>query len=212
MAVLLVVVMIAGCGGDADSADTTGDTGTTEAGAAPATTEPPPADDPPADEPADDPEGESGDAGGSGGVGDLLVPAGDATVAVDGTQLTPQNLLRCIPFSDDEGDLDLQVLGDGFILFIYVSTGGFEAHELSMQGSAIGVDGSMGVFSGSAASVDGTSWIDGDTGEPVDGPPFEYTGDRVSGMLTISDVQGGQDPIEVSFDTQVPPDVNDCSL
>lgn len=210
MTVLLVVAMIAGCGGDADPGDTSGDTGTTEADAAPATTEPPPA-----DEPADDSESESGDAGGSGGSGgvdDLLVPAGDATVAVDGTQLTPQNLLRCIPFSDEEGNLDLQVLGDGFILFVYVSTDGLQSHELSMQGSAIGVDGSMGVFGNTAVSFDGTTWTDDETGEPLDGPPFEVTGDRVSGTLTIHDVQGGESPIEVTFDTPVPTDVNDCSL
>lgn len=39
-------------------------------------------------------------------------------MSVDGAALAPPSLLRCIPYSESDGDLDLHVIGDGFVLFM----------------------------------------------------------------------------------------------
>jgi hypothetical protein len=207
---LLVLAVVVACGGDtadetdtgtdavvttqAASDDTVGGTEETEATEAPADEEEPPADE-----------------GGGGGIqpGGMVVEPGDASVTADGESLAVTGLLRCIPFSDEDGNLDLQILGDGFQLFVAVNG---ISQELSMQGRAIGDGESLGVFSNSAISFDGTSYTDDETGEALDAPPFVYSGDRVSGSMVMYDAYGSGDSIEVSFDSPVPADVNDCSL
>lgn len=208
-ALAFAVLLVVACGGDADGGSEAADepTETTLATADEPTdeteaTEAPADEDPPADD--------SGDGGGGIQPGGMVVEPGDATVAADGESLTPTGLLRCIPFSDDEGTLDLQILGDGFELFVYVTP---SSHELSIQGRAIGDGESLAVFSNSAFSFDGgTTYTDDESGEVLDAPPFDYSGDRVSGSMVIYDAYGTGDSIEVSFDSPVPSEVNDCSL
>ena len=208
-ALLLALVMVVACGGDADGGSEAADepTGTTQAPSDDQTdeteaTEAPADDDPPAD-----------DAGGSGGgiePGGMVVEPGDATVTAGGESLTPTGLLRCTPFSDEDGSLDLQILGDGFELFVYVTA---TSQELSLQGRAIGDGESLAVYSNSAFTFDGgTTYTDDESGEVLDAPPFEVSGDRVSGSMVIYDAYGTGDSLEVSFDAPVPSDVHDCSL
>ncbi|HSJ36544.1 MAG TPA: hypothetical protein VLB85_15970 [Acidimicrobiia bacterium] len=211
---LVAALMLAACGGaSGDDAGTTAadaptDTSTatgasttdapaatTITTAAPATTAPPA------------PSGE-------GGGGDpMMVPAGESQVSADGSALTPQSLLRCIPFSESDENLDLQVIGDGFVLFVYVNqAGSLPSHEVSIQGSAVGDGESMGVFSGRVSEAPDGSWYVEFDQPPLDGPPLEWSADRVSGAMTLEDAFDQADPIEVSFDVPVPPDVHDCSL
>jgi hypothetical protein len=209
---LAAVLMLAACGGasgdDAGTtvapdapADTTPATEAPTATEAPATTAAPASTAPPAP---------SGDAGG----GDpMMVPAGDSQVSVDGSALTPQSLLRCIPFSESGEDLDLQAIGHGFVLFVYVNqAGSASSHDLSIQGSVVGDGESMGVFSGMVSEYPDGNWYVEFDQPPLDGPPLEWSGDRVSGTMTLDDSFEQADPIEVSFDVPVPPDVHDCSL
>lgn len=209
-ALFAAVLIVTACGGssgeavDTPATDPPGET--TVAPAAPSTpgtpapTEAPGTMEPPA-------------ASGDSGTGNpMMVPAGDGQVSVDGVPLAPQSLLRCIPYSESDADLDLQVIGDGFVLFIYLSQQGTTSHELSIQGNAVGDGGSMGVFNEMASeSPDGNWYIEFDQ-PALDGPPFEWSGDRVAGSLTLADAYEEADPIDVGFDVPVPPDVHDCSL
>jgi hypothetical protein len=207
---LLVLTVVVACGGDtADETDTGTDAVVTTQAASDDTvgaTEETEATEAPADE-----EEPSTDEGGGGGIqpGGMVVEPGDASVTADGESLAVTGLLRCTPFSDEDGNLDLQILGDGFELFVTVNG---TSQELSMQGRAIGDGESLAVFSNSAFSIDGTSYVDDETGETLDAPPFDYSGDRVSGSMVMYDAYGTGDSIEVSFDSPVPGDVNDCSL
>jgi hypothetical protein len=209
---LALIALVAACGG---SGGETGDTSPDDEGAGTSsTTQVQPEDDATVDQPGDDEPAGGGDAGGgdsssAGGV--QLEPAGNSSVSVDGTPLTPEGLLRCIPFGERDDDLDLQVIGDGFILFIYIRTGLPPTHELTIQGRAVGDGESTGVFGGAAYEVTAGEWTD-ESGQPVDGPPFEYTGDRVSGSLLLEDIFEAADPIDVTFDVPVPATIQDCSL
>jgi hypothetical protein len=123
--------------------------------------------------------------------------------------MTPQDLLRCAPFYESDGNLDLTILGDGFTLFIYVTRSDVNTgNELSIQGQAVG-ESTVG-FSGSVSEIGG-SWYD-DSFELVDGPAFDWQGDRISRSLTLIEVLEEADPIEVVFDVIVPGDISDCSL
>ena len=206
LALAVVAAMVAACGGSGGDADPEGGdsaSGTTTT-AAPGTTQPgeesPDDEDEPGEEEPDAPSSPDPD----------LEPAGDTTVSVDGTALVAEFLLRCIPFDDGDDDLDLTVLGQGFILFINVRSGLPTSHELTIQGTAAGSDGGTGVF-GAAAYEMGGGWST-EEGDSLDGPPFEYTGDRVSGSMVLLDARGGSDTIEVAFDARVPDDIVDCSL
>lgn len=209
---LAAALMLAACGGASgdDAGTTTPDVPTDTSPAA----ESPPATDVPAATTTAAPATTTPPApSGEGGGGDpMMVPAGDSQVSVDGSALTPQSLLRCIPFSESDEDLDLQVIGDGYVLFIYVNQAGSPSHEVSIQGSAVGDRESMGVFSGMVSDAPDGSWYVEFDQPPLDGPPLEWSADRVSGTMTLEDAFDQADPIEVGFDVPVPPDVHDCSL
>ena len=198
MAVISLVTACGGSGGDSTPDDTPGaDQATTTTAPAPET-------------PVDEPEDGEPPAGGVGDPGGIqMVPAGNSTVSVDGTALAPQELLRCIPFQEDDDRLDLTVLGDGFQLFINVTES--SDNELTIQGRAVGDGESTGVFAASMFSLDGESWIN-DESEVTDHTPFTWTGDRVSGSMTLLDIFDSGDTVEVTFDVIVPPDTQDCSL
>lgn len=209
-ALFAAVLIVTACGGS--SGDAVDAPGTDPSGDATVATPAPPSSETPAPTEAPTPTEAPAESGDAGTGNPMMVPAGDGQVSVDGTPLAPQSLLRCIPYSESDADLDLQVIGDGFVLFIYVNQQGIVSHELSIQGSAVGDGGSMGVFGGMASeSPDGNWHIEFDQ-PALDGPPFEWSGDRVSGSLTLADAYEEADPIEVGFDVPVPPDVHDCSL
>lgn len=68
------------------------------------------------------------------------------------------------------------------------------------------------MFSATASeSPDGNWYIEFDR-SALDGPPFEWSGDRLSGSLTLADAYEPADPIDVSFDVPVPSDGHDCSV
>ena len=206
---LAAALMLTACGGasgaDAGATTAAAPDDTTSATEAPAATQAPATTAAPATTVA---------PAGNGGNGDpMMVPAGDSQVSVDGSALTAQSLLRCIPFSESDEDLDLQVIGDGFVLFVYVNQGGSApSHELSIQGGAVGDGEAMGVFSGMVSEYPDGNWYVELDQPPLDGPPLEWSAGRVSGTMTLEDAFEQADPIEVSFDVPVPPDVHDCSL
>jgi hypothetical protein len=209
---LAAVLMLAACGGasgdDAGTtvapdapADTTPATEAPTATEAPATTAAPASTAPPAP---------SGDAGG----GDpMMVPAGDSQVSVDGSALTPQSLLRCIPFSESGEDLDLQADRPRLRAVRVRQSGRFRVFTRFVDSGERrrrwGIDG---VFSGMVSEYPDGNWYVEFDQPPLDGPPLEWSGDRVSGTMTLDDSYEQADPIEVSFDVPVPPDVHDCSL
>lgn len=196
--ILALTLVLAACGGTAEEADIAQSETPSQAEATPQP------------ETTTTTEASSNDeSSGGGGAADLLlVPAGNSTVSVDGQAMTTQDLLRCISSSESDGNLDLTVLGDGFTLFIYYETSDLgERHRLSISGPAVASE--IG-FEGTVSQM-GDSWID-DSLEPVDGPAFDWQGDRISGSLTLIDALEEADPIEVVFDVIVPGDINDCSL
>lgn len=198
IAFALVLTACAGAVEEADTAatqtspqtETTGQVSTTQADAAPQPTTT-----------------ATASPGGGATDGPNLVAAGDSTVSVDGQSLNAQQIVRCIPFSDTDGNLDLTMVGDGFTLFVYVSenTSG-SVEELNINGPAVG----DGLYAGTLSEVGG-SWIN-DSLEPVDGPAFDWQGDRISGTMTLADITDTADPVDVRFDMIVPSDVSDCSL
>jgi hypothetical protein len=196
---LALTLALAACGGTAEEADVADSV-------TPSQTEAPSQPEPTTTEASSD----DGSSDGGGGADLLIVPAGDSTVSVDGKAMTTQELLRCIPFDESDGTLDLQVFGDGFQLNVYITTGGAPFMELSISGRAVGDGESTGVFSAMVSELGGTWYLDAE--EPVDGPPFDWQGDRIRGSLTLADIFEEADPIEVDFDVIVPGDVNDCSL
>jgi hypothetical protein len=184
---LISAVFLVACGGsDSTPSTTAGSTTTTGAG-----TTAPPVDTTAPTTPT------------GGGAGGQVVVAGEA-LAVD-------QLLRCVPFGDSEADLDLTVLGAGYQLFIYISRPlGDESlvtHELTIQGSAAG-----GVFAASANSFGGGGWTMDDGEQALSGPPFEYSGDSVSGSMLLTEIYEGETTVEVSFNVPVPTEIVDCSL
>jgi hypothetical protein len=198
MAMMSLVTACGGAGGDSTPDEAPG--------ANPATTTTAPAPETSVDEPDD----AEPPAGGVGDPGEIqMVPAGNSTVSVEGTDFSPRQLLRCIPFQDEDDQLDLTVLGDDFQLFIYVTES--SNNELTIQGRAVGDGESTGVYAGSAFSLDGEDWFDDEGGES-DHTPFAWTADRVSGSMTLLDIYDSGDTVEVAFDVIVPPDTQDCSL
>lgn len=221
--VAICVVALVGCGGG----DPTGD-------GEPAPTTPQSREEAPVatTQPTDDQAiGETGGSeapSGGGGDGPELIPAGDSEVVIDGEPVASNSLLRCEPVDSsealgledvnqgEEGEaLDLQVLGDGYQLFIGVSSstapGDIQLgnQSISIQGRAVGDGESTGVFETSVMK-NGGQWFDG--ADQVDGPLMEWTGDRVTGSATLTDVLEAADPIEVAFDVLVPEEVQNCSL
>jgi hypothetical protein len=143
--------------------------------------------------------------------GPIIVPAGDSTVSVGGQPLTTQQVVRCIPFNDGDENLDLAILGDGFTFFVYIDVGNAgRTEELGINGLAVGDGESVGLFGAIVSDFTG-SWTNESLG-PVDGPAFDWQGDRISGTMTLVDFNEIADPIEVSFDMIVPSDISDCSL
>lgn len=133
--------------------------------------------------------------------------SGDGVIEINGESTDVNQVRRCEPFSDAEGNLDLQAIGQGVMLFIVVNQSTVLNQTLSLQGANAG-----GVFSVSASQTTaGGMWFD-DDGAPIGFEPFTVSGDRISGSATLTDVQGGADTSDVSFDVAIPSEIIDCSL
>ena len=193
LALGLALPVLAACGGDDDTSDSSATTApgtsssattvpTSGSGAANPTT-------------ASSQPSASGDAG---------------SVTVDGDQIGINEVRRCEPFFDGENDLDLTGIGDGVMVFVNVnqpvSGSGLTMFEMSIQGANAG-----GVFSGTANSIGGTSWT-GDNDEPLPGAPYERSGDRITGELKLSDARGGVETRTVAVDLEIPDEIIDCAV
>lgn len=210
LTVLLVLLTMVACGGDDDSSNSSAPSNDAPAASGSSATDDN-SDSTDDEDKATDESDESNDESGSPGGGDAI-----GSIEVDGQTFDVQEMLRCEPSFDGEDNLDLQASGIGLRLFIYINTplgsaNALVAHELSIQGSAIGSGGQTGVFSGAANSTQGGPWLDEDA-NPLPGPPFTVAGDRVSGSLILADARGGAETIDVSFDVPIPSEVMDCSL
>jgi len=131
---------------------------------------------------------------------------GDGVIELNGERINVNEVRRCEPFSDSEGNLDLTAIGEGVMLFVVVNEGTVLSHELSLQGSSAG-----GVFSATANQFSDGSWTDED-GQPISGAPFTVGEDRISGSMTLNDARGGADTADVSFELPIPSEIIDCSL
>jgi hypothetical protein len=150
----------------------------------------------------DDDEDEAGDDDPRQLPGSLV--GGSGTITVDGQSFPISDIIRCVPFRDDSDDLDLTALGSGIQAFVYITPE--RSQELDIQGSAL--DGA--IYSGSVFSFDGGStWLD-DFDEQVDAAPLEWSGERVSGTMTVHDIFEEADPVEVTIDLAVPSRQEDC--
>ena len=128
-----------------------------------------------ADEPADQPE-----------VGEF------GSFAVNGEEFTVTLLNRCIPFSDQPGNIDLQALAQGAQLNLTVLSG---LLDVSVQGSS--VEEMFGSISFASDSL-------------TDG--FDVSNDRFTGSATVSDALGSGETVDLTWDVMVPSEIRDCSL
>lgn len=178
--VLAVVLVAAGCGGSDDGSEsevTSASPETTVSEASDTSSTAGDDDDVGGDEPADQPEvGESG------------------SFTVNDEEFAVTLLNRCIPFSDQPGNIDLQALAQaqGAQLNLTVLA---EMLDVSVQGSAI-----EEVF----GSISFTSEF------LADG--FEVSSDRFTGSATVSDALGSGETVNLAWDVMVPSEVLDCSL
>lgn len=123
------------------------------------------------------------------------------TVTLDGETFTMTSHHRCEPFLDGPEDIELQAQGDRIQVFVYYQP---DAHEFDMQGSAVGLWG------GGAMEIGGT-WRDMATSEVADGPLFTVSGNRITGALTVWDLDQ-EESKEVTFDLEIPSTIDDCAL
>ena len=181
LAIIAVMALIgSACGGAGDEGEGSGstdgnemettqpsqqDSTTTQAGSTDPTTPPPP----------DQPE---------------VTEMGSFTV--NETEFPVTVLNRCIPFFDEEGNIDLQALGAGAKLNLEVLGGNV---DVSVDGSQI-----QALFGSIAFGED----------------PFVYasvmTDGRWIGTATVGDSLGSGETVDVSWDVQVPDEARDCSL
>lgn len=129
------------------------------------------------DEPADQPE-----VGASG------------SFTVNDEEFAVTLLNRCIPFSDQPGNIDLQALAQaqGAQLNLTVLAAML---DVSVQGFAI--EEMFGSISFTSEFL-------------ADG--FEVSNDRFTGSATVSDALGSGETVDLAWDVMVPSEVLDCSL
>ena len=113
---------------------------------------------------------------------------------VNGTEFTVTFLNRCIPFSDQPGNIDLQPIaqGQGAQLNLEFSGGNT---DVSVQGSAIEEEFGSLAF-----------------GEDPIVHESTVSGDRWTGSATVGDSLGSGETVDISWDVMVPSEAQDCSL
>ena len=190
----VVVVVLAGCGGDdsggsdgpTSGADTTvasggdGGNGNSDPVSAPETTV--------TTAPA-----------GNGGGGEVPQVTEMGSFSVNDAEFAVTYLNRCIPFGGEDGQtIDLQPLaqGQGAQLNLY---GTADNLEVSVQGSTVSQ-----LFGSIAFAAD--PFGDGEIHEST------IDGDRWSGSATLLDSVGSDATVEVIWDVMIPDEVADCSL
>jgi len=120
-------------------------------------------------------------------------PVGEAgSFTVNGIEYAVTRLNRCIPFNDVPGDLDLQALAQGAQLNLYLMGG---TAEVSVQGSAIESEFGSIAF-----------------GEDPVVNESSVTDDRWTGSATVGDSLGSGETVDLTWDVQLPSEINDCSL
>jgi hypothetical protein len=118
---------------------------------------------------------------------------GDAgSFTVNGTEFAVTFLNRCIPFQDESGNIDLQALGQGGKLDLYLIG---EFLEVSVDG--LGIEEMFGSIAFGADPVIHESIIDGD---------------RWMGSATVGDSLGSGDPVDITWNVMIPAEAIDCSL
>jgi hypothetical protein len=185
ISVVFVMILVgAACGGQegADGTQAPDDAGTTVPDAAPQTTTPDSAAQTtaPSDGGGETPEEpEVGEAG---------------SFTVDGTEFAVTLLNRCIPFSDQPGNIDLQALaqGQGAKLNLVLMGG---TTEVSVDGSGI-----QELFGSIAFGQD-----------PVVSEST-VSGDRWTGSATVGDALGSGETVDITWDVMVPAEAQDCGL
>jgi len=122
-------------------------------------------------------------------------PVGEAgSFSVNGTEFAVTLLNRCIPFSEAPDDIDLQALAQeqGAQLNLYLTRGEV---EVSVQGSAIQNEFGSIAFGESPVVNEST-----------------VTDDRWTGSATVGDSLGSGETVDLTWDVQIPSEINDCSL
>lgn len=178
-AMVALLTMLAACGGPTAESDTAGSDApvTAESLAAdPATSDAPAESSAPAST-APAPQAEPGEASG---------------FTVDDTTFAVTLLNRCVPFTDEPGNIDLQALAQGAQLNLYLDSG---TTDVSVQGPAVQE------LAGSISF--------GLTGEVDDST---VAGDRWTGSATLEDSMGSGTSVDLSWDVQIPAEARDCSL
>jgi hypothetical protein len=185
ISVVFVMILVgAACGGPegGDGTQVPEDAGTTVPDAPPQTTAPDsaPQTTAPSDEGGETPEEpEIGEAG---------------SFTVDGTEFAVTLLNRCIPFSDQPGNIDLQALaqGQGAKLNLVLMGG---TTEVSVDGSGIQeLFGSIAFGQDPAVSESTVSE------------------DRWAGSATVGDSLGSGETVDITWDVMVPAEAQDCGL
>lgn len=184
--VSVLVLILAACGGNDGSVDTTaasggvGDNGGSDQTSAPAS----PATTAPAD---------------NGGGGDTPAVSEMGSFTVNGTEFAVTFLNRCIPFSGpDSSDIDLQPIaqGQGAGLNLY---GTADSVEVSVQGTAV-------------EKIGGTNAFGADPFGDGEIRASDIDGDRWTGEATLADSYGSASTVEVNWDVMIPDEMIDCSL
>lgn len=111
---------------------------------------------------------------------------------VEGDEFVVRMVIRCTPFRDEPGNLDLQAMSEGPQLNVVVD-GGAGGSEISVQG------GGLTAAYGSIAF-----------GVSDDEVEVDVADGRVSGSGTLSDAQGSGTTVDVTFDVEVPETAQDC--
>jgi hypothetical protein len=122
-------------------------------------------------------------------------PAGEAgTFTVNETQFAVTFLNRCIPFSDQPGNIDLQPIAQGQGAQLNLELFG-DSVDVSVQGSAIEEEFGSLAFGEDPVVHEST-----------------VSGDRWTGSATVGDSLGSGETVDISWDVMVPSEAQDCSL
>ncbi|MDJ0496441.1 MAG: hypothetical protein QNJ89_01330 [Acidimicrobiia bacterium] len=115
---------------------------------------------------------------------------------VNDTEFAVTTLNRCIPFSDQAGNIDLQALARG--------EQGSAKLNLNLDGEFldVSVDGS-----GISAEFGSIAF-----GKDPDVESSEVSGDRWTGSATVGDSLDSGDRVDLAWDVMIPEEINDCSL
>lgn len=229
-ALAVLALVMAGCGGEAQSDDAAADTqpagadspeDTSVTQAEPITTQ---AGSAPAEESAAEEQGDEGQ--------DTSRLSGEGTFSVNGEESDTEWVVRCAPSDDFGGNPDERDLQ----LIAYSSDGGFLTVDVGVEDlegmgendytyNTFGFDWGQSVVEeeihGFTTSPDGDWYFGADpiqlardvqTIDPLDPPPITLEGDRISGSVDISAIDPDQpDGATIAFDLSIPPETFDCS-